>query len=213
MSESSMPALFSERKSRSRLPTWKAIAWVLSSWACPSVMANSPSKARIFGVPIGAPTTSQNAALPGAAAKTQRVDGQHGEVGGDAVTRIARSLMLAIHGLALDHPQRVTRRRAMAAGQHELVAVRMFGSSIVVAETAQFGAHEVRRHIERRVRQRPAEVPGLRVVAEQREGHAGHEADVFQSLPLVRSIHRGHFRLSWARALGDPPGAFYTAGA
>ena len=61
-----MPALLSDRKIRSRLPTWSAIAWVLSSWACPSVMANSPSKAMIFGVPMGAPTMSQNAALPAA---------------------------------------------------------------------------------------------------------------------------------------------------
>ena len=63
-----MPALLSERKIRSRLPTCSAIAWVLSSWACPSLMANSPSNAMIFGVPMGAPTMSQNAAFPAAVA-------------------------------------------------------------------------------------------------------------------------------------------------
>ena len=63
-----MPALLSDRKIRSRLPTCIAMAWVLSSWACPSVIANSPSNAMIFGVPMGAPMTFQNAALPAAVA-------------------------------------------------------------------------------------------------------------------------------------------------
>jgi hypothetical protein len=43
----------------------------------------------------------------------------------------------------------------------------------------------MRGDVERRIRQRAAEMPGLRVVAEQREGHTGHVADVFQSLPLI----------------------------
>src|SRR5216117_2753928 len=50
-----MPALLSDRKIRSRLPTCSAIAWVLSSWACPSVMATSPSSAMTFGAPMGTP--------------------------------------------------------------------------------------------------------------------------------------------------------------
>ena len=37
----------------------------------------------------------------------------------------------------------------------------------------------MRGHVERRVGERPAEMPGLRVVAEQHERHAGHVADVF----------------------------------
>ena len=44
-----MPALLSERMMRRRLPTCSASACVLSSCACPSVMANSPSSAMIFG--------------------------------------------------------------------------------------------------------------------------------------------------------------------
>ena len=63
-----MPALLSESMTRRRLPTFMARAWVLSSWAWPSVMANSPSKAMILGRHAGAPTISQNAALPAAQA-------------------------------------------------------------------------------------------------------------------------------------------------
>ena len=63
-----MPALLSDRKIRSRLPTCSAMAWVLISCAWPSVIANSPSKAMIFGVPIGAPMMSQKAAFPAAVA-------------------------------------------------------------------------------------------------------------------------------------------------
>ena len=44
------------------------MAWVFSSCAWPAHMANSPSKAMIFGEPIGAPTMSQKAALPAAVA-------------------------------------------------------------------------------------------------------------------------------------------------
>ena len=68
ISESSMPALLSEIITRSRLPTFIASACVFSSCAWPSVIANSPSKAMIFGPPMPAPTTSQKAALPAAVA-------------------------------------------------------------------------------------------------------------------------------------------------
>ncbi len=44
-----MPALLSESITRSRLPTLRASACVFSSCACPSVMANSPSKAITLG--------------------------------------------------------------------------------------------------------------------------------------------------------------------
>ena len=44
-----MPALLSEIITRSRLPTFSASACVFSSCAWPSVIANSPSKAMIFG--------------------------------------------------------------------------------------------------------------------------------------------------------------------
>ena len=44
-----MPALLSEIITRSRLPTFIASACVFSSCAWPSVIANSPSNAMIFG--------------------------------------------------------------------------------------------------------------------------------------------------------------------
>ena len=44
-----MPALLSEIITRSRLPIFSASACVFSSCACPSVIANSPSNAMIFG--------------------------------------------------------------------------------------------------------------------------------------------------------------------
>ena len=72
----------------------------------------------------------------------------------------------------------------MAAGQHELVAVGMLGPPVVEAQAAQLRPGQVHRHVVRRVGERPAEVPGLRVVAQQHQGHARHEADVFQPFEI-----------------------------
>ena len=62
-----MPALFIDSSTRSRLPTCMATACVFSSWAWPSVMANSPSMLSTFRL-SGAPMKFQNAALPAAVA-------------------------------------------------------------------------------------------------------------------------------------------------
>ena len=78
----------------------------------------------------------------------------------------------------------------MAARQHELVAVGMLGTPIVVAQAAEIGTRQMHRDVVRRVGQRSAEMPGLRIVAEQDQGHAGHEADVFQSLAIVGQAQR-----------------------
>ncbi len=75
----------------------------------------------------------------------------------------------------------------MARGEHELVAIRMLRAPIVVVQPAPVAAREVRDDVERRVRQRPAEMAGLRVVAEQHQCHAGHEADVFELLQIGKS--------------------------
>ena len=45
----------------------------------------------------------------------------------------------------------------------------------------------MRRHVVRRVGQRPAEMAGLRIVAEQHQGHAGHVPDVFET--VLREAH------------------------
>ena len=78
----------------------------------------------------------------------------------------------------------------VAARQHELVAVGMFGTAIVVAQAAEIGTGQMHGDVVGRVGQRSAEMPGLGVVAEQDQGHAGHEADVFQTLAIVGQVQR-----------------------
>ena len=121
---------------------------------------------------------------PGAAAESQRIDRQHRDVRRDVVAAVTRRLILAVEGLAQDHPQRVACGGAVARRQHELVAIRMLRAPVIVTESAQVGPRKMRGDIERRIGQRAAEMTRLRVVAEQRESHAGHVANVFQSLPL-----------------------------
>ena len=60
----------------------------------------------------------------------------------------------------------------------------MLGSPVVEAQAAQLGPGQVHGHVVWRVGERSAEVSGLRVVAEQHERHARHEADVFETLPV-----------------------------
>ena len=133
----------------------------------------------------------------GAAAESQRVDRQHRDVRRHVIAGIARREMLPVQRLAQDHPQRVAGGCAVSRRQHELVAVRMLGAPVVVAEPAELGPGQVRRDVERRVGQRAAEMPGLGIVAEQGEGHAGHVADVFQAAPVVGRPWR-HLR-PWRR--------------
>ena len=124
----------------------------------------------------------------GAAAESQRIDRQHRDVGGDVVTPISRCLVFAEERFAHDHPQGIAGRRAVACGEHEFVAVRVFGATVVETEASVLVTGKVRDDVERRVGQRPAKMAGLRVVAEPHESHAGHEADVFHSLPVVRQV-------------------------
>ena len=63
----------------------------------------------------------------------------------------------------------------------------MLGTSIVEVQPAAVATGEMRDDVERRVGQRPAEMSGLRVVAEQHQRHARHEADVFELL-LVAEV-------------------------
>ena len=121
----------------------------------------------------------------GAAPEAERVDRQHRELGSDVVAAIAGGLVLPRERFAHDHPQRVAGRGAVARGQHELVAIRMLGTSIVVVQPAAVATGEMRDDVERRVGQGPAEMSGLRVVAEQHQRHAGHEADVLELLQIA----------------------------
>ena len=75
----------------------------------------------------------------------------------------------------------------------KLVAERMFGASVVVAQATVGGAGQVQGDVVGRVSERAAEVAGLLVVAEQRERHGGHEANIFQTLAVVCGYFDGGF--------------------
>ena len=122
----------------------------------------------------------------GAPAEAQRIDRQHREIGRDVVPAIACCLIFSRERLAHDHPQGVTRRRAVTGGEHELVAVGMLGAAVIEAEPSPVGAGQMCRDIERRVCQGPAKMSRLGVVAQEHERHAGHEAHVFQLSEIAR---------------------------
>ena len=72
----------------------------------------------------------------GAAPEAERIDRQHRDLGSDVIAAIARGLVLPVERLAHDHPQRIAGRSAVARGQHELVAIRVLGASIVEVQAA-----------------------------------------------------------------------------
>ncbi len=121
-----------------------------------------------------------------AAAKPKRVNWQNRNMGIGEIAFLARCLVLARQSLAHDHPQRIARRNAVPAGEHELVAIGMLGTAIIVTQPAQFRPGEVYRHVVRRVRERTAKVPRLGIVPQQHQGHAGHEPDILHTFAVVR---------------------------
>ena len=78
----------------------------------------------------------------------------------------------------------------MAGGEHELVAVGMLRAAVVVAKAAELRPGQMHRDVVGRIGERPAEVAGLRVIAEQGQGHARHEPDVLEPL-FVFGIQQG----------------------
>ena len=72
----------------------------------------------------------------GTAAEPERVHWQHGDPRIDSVSLVAGRFKLARHSLPHDHPQTVTGRDAVPAGQHELIAVGMLWATVVVAQPA-----------------------------------------------------------------------------
>ena len=76
----------------------------------------------------------------------------------------------------------------MAGGEHELIGIWMLGPAVIVPEATRLGSGEVGRDIERCVSQRTAEMARLGIIAEQRQGHAGHVPDIFKLLPLRRQL-------------------------
>ena len=144
------------------------------------------------------------------APESQRVDRQHAHVGIDCVAVIARRGVLLRHGLAHDHPEGVGRGDVVPAGQHEAVAKRVLGPAIVISQRAVLGSAEMQGHVVWRIGQRPAEVAGLGVVAQQHQRHRGHEPNVFDPIAVVggdfsRVVDR--HRLNRARAGGGVLGA------
>ena len=121
-----------------------------------------------------------------AAAEAQCVDGQHGDPRIHVVAPVARGLEPARERLPQDHPQRIAGGDAVPCGQHELVAVGMFRTAVIVAQPAQIRPRQVHRDVIRRISQRPAKVPRLGIVAEHGQGHAGHVPDIFQILQILR---------------------------
>ena len=142
---------------------------------------------RMVGESLGFEESFQSA---GAAAESEGVDGQHGVVRIGLVALVAGGFEAALQRLAHDHPQGVAGGDVVAAGEHELVAEGMLGAAIVVAQATELGSGEVRGDVEGRVGEGSAEVPGLRVVAEQHQGHAGHVPDVFETFPAERHVQR-----------------------
>ncbi len=126
-----------------------------------------------------------------AAPESQRVDRQHRDVRIDVITRIAGLLILAIQRLAHDHPQRVAGGNRVARRHHEFVGVRMLRPAVIVTQSAVFRTGQMRRNVVRRVGQRSAQMPGLRVIAQQHQGHAGHESNVVEQRIVRQSLLLG----------------------
>ena len=68
----------------------------------------------------------------------------------------------------------------------------MLGTADVIAQAAAFRAQKMGGDVEGRIGQRAAEVTGLGVVAQQHQGHAGHEPDIFKAGALF-GAQRGVF--------------------
>ena len=78
----------------------------------------------------------------------------------------------------------------MPGSHQEFIGVWMLGPAVIVAQAAQIRSRQVHRHVVRRVGQRPAEVAGLRVVAQQHQRHAGQKAGIFHAGQIARRHQR-----------------------
>ena len=125
----------------------------------------------------------------GATAEAQRINGQDRNFRIDRITLVAGLLELALQRLPQDHVKRVAGGHAVARRHHELVAEGVFGAAIVIAQAAALRPQQVRCNIERGVGERSAEMPGLGIVAQQHQGHAGHKAHIFQP-PAFFAFHQ-----------------------
>src|SRR6185295_2094683 len=86
-----------------------------------------------------------------AAAESKGVDGQDGYFGIHMVALVTGEFILALHGLAEDHPKRVASRNTVASGQHELVAEGMLRAANIPAQAAERWTGKMDGHIVRRI--------------------------------------------------------------
>src|SRR5579863_887334 len=91
----------------------------------------------------------------------------------------------------------------------------MLGTAVVVAHSTQLRPSQMRRHVVRGARQRPAKVPRLGVIPEQHQGHAGHVPDVFHCrlIGFCHSQVKRTRRRHGTKILSRVRGCGYFAGA
>ena len=143
----------------------------------------------------------------GPAPEPETVDRQQPQLRIRVVAVIAGGGAAARQRFAHDHPQRVGGGNVVPAGEQEAVRERVLGPAVVVAQPTGVGARQVERDVVRGIGQRAAEVPGLRVVAEQGQGHGGEKADLFEPLRVVRgNRNRALQRDMGTFALANPDG-------
>ena len=120
-----------------------------------------------------------------APSKAEAVYREHASVMVNGVARIAGLGVFARQRFAHNHPQRIGNGGVVSARKHKSVGVGMLRMAVVIAQSAHIRPRQVQRHGVGRVCQRPAEVSGLRVVAQQHQRHSREEAHILHSALIV----------------------------
>src|SRR5262245_9215191 len=94
---------------------------------CPDPTQLRLREERMIGKPM---VLQQRLHGAGAAPETKRIDRENRDVRIGVVALVARGLVLPRQCLPHDHPQRVARRDAVTTSKHELVAIRMLGTTV-----------------------------------------------------------------------------------
>ncbi len=110
-----------------------------------------------------------------AATEAESIHAQHRDVRVDVETFVARGLVAAVHCFAHEDPEGVAGGDAVAAGEHELIAIRMFGAAN-------------NRSADRRIRGRPNARRCCRACrrAVRRSGRSGRNCRARTSVMAVR---------------------------
>jgi hypothetical protein len=67
----------------------------------------------------------------------------------------------------------------------------MLRAAVIETESAVFRTDQMRRNIVRCVGERSTEMPGLRVISQQHQGHAGHVSNVVEQRIVRQSLLLG----------------------